>query len=894
MARQRINPEPAPDRIVQPVARPVDTYVQPDVASFMSVSRAFAEMVPGLQNLGNSMIDAIAEREAFEGAVEGKNLSQMPQGPDKQAQTAKAIERAGGISPWRAQSTLKTLGANSAMQGYAAELDKKFEDLSNPFGPDGAPRDPNYAASQMQQVWSEFSKGLPNSYYARAGAEEVRAKYDAQYIDQVNAKAADKIKSTHVEASANKIVGILNNSNTIDDVLARGSELDQAYQEYYQATGESFDKFLPKALSLWAVAEAEDDNGASPSQVRDILERIREQGIGDRKLNEMAKLDISKLIDQVDDSIERNSSDAKARQDRIFTSTSRRIVTDLQTKSDNGQALPERGGLEEYVDAQMDAAGVPVDMRLEMKGLLMDQVRGFSENLRKPPEISDQDRMAWFNKVRTSTDPWAVVKEAESGVANGAVPFSLYQSVVEVAQARTTMSREAQADLKTTINEQVSNGRWTGRSPNVLSPEGYSDLSQIEQAVDAEINSRFEAALSSPEGLAASSNPNPTVFSSWQRETLRKISTEVLEKARKDNQATIDRWDRSKSYTEIAAPFVEKNMDIFIAQLMPDGPENSTVEEFYYKRLVLAAAKEYHDQVGGDSIAIGNAFVSGVAMNWIHNRVREMQSDPAALSGVLGDANAESMMYRPKAAFIPRNPLTGLPESVTAASDNAATFGGTAVQSLADGLRATRQVYNMNGWLSDRGRFLSKYDKLSAAATKLKTANATPEDRVAFIKAQESLQNEAQWTLYQGLNDGQNYRITENGVERRGMLIPASGPQSGNLVMAWLRDPQASNLMLGALKTTGITLEDIQGGNGRAPMTTVHGYRLQPKDLDPATTPMFLSVEHYEAAVADGRMMQTWEALRDMGYTLSPQEFQKQQATLVYSLFPKKTQAQTK
>lgn len=885
MARQRINPDPAPDRIVQPVARPVDTYVQPDVASFMSVSKAFAEMVPGLQNLGNSMIDAIAEREAFEGAVEGKNLSQMPESPVRQAQIAKAIERAGGLSPWRAQSTLKTLGANAAMQGYAAEMDKLLEDVSNPFGPDGSPRDPNYAASQMQRVWSEFSKGLPNSYYARMGAEEVRAKYDPGFLDQVNSKTADKIKSTHVEAAANKIVGILNNSNTIDDVLARGSDLDQAYQEYYQATGESFDKFLPKALGLWAMAEAEDDNGASPSQVRDILERIREQGIGDRKLNELAKLDISKLIDQVDDSIERNSADGKARQDRAITSTSRRILTDLQTKSDNGEALPARGGIEEYVDAQMDAAGVPVDMRLEMKGLLMDQVRGFSDNLRKPPEMSDQDRMALYDQARNNADPYEFLKQTQSRVSNGELPFSAYQGVLEIVQARTTMSRDAQADLKTTLNDQVSNGNWTGVAPSLLAPEGRGALDQVEQAVTDEINTRFEAALSSEEGLKASANPNPTVFSAWQRDTLRTIKDEVLTRARKDNEALINRWDRGKSYTDIVVPYVKDHMPDILAQLVDDAGDPNPFQVSGYRMMISAAAKEYHDQFQGDSITIGNAFADGSAMNWIRDRVRDMQQDPDALGRIFGNqSDAARVMYRAKDQFIPVDE-EGLPTDITALGGSPTDPTATAIKTYVGAMQSAGMAYNMNWVFGDRGRFLAKYNRVADAASKMRESR-TPETRRAFAAAQEELQIEAQWTLTQGLNDGYNYRIVEGGVQ----VMGAAGDIHGGVHRTnWKMDARATNLMLGALKTTGITLEDIKGLNGRPPMTTMQGYRLLPKDLDPANTPMFRSVKHYENALEDGRLRETWEAIRGMGYTLSLQDFQKQQAMLVYSLFPKKT-----
>jgi hypothetical protein len=270
MARQRINPEGVPDRVFQPVATPVNLYYQPNLSQ-VELSRtaqiidAFKQFSPQLERFTSDIVAVGIQKEKQIGAMEAA------QGPldAANAKAAQAIEKAGGLTPWRYEAFLDTLGRRAVREKYQAWLYQNVDDLSALANPDGTIRDGTYAQQRMaeayqEQVASQFGAG---SYFAARAAADEKLKIDSQFMPAIQARHAEKLKEQNLADAKDEMFAILSSHSTmsllptVDDGREDSFVKEQikgVMEQYRRVTGTSGAKPFTDALLEWANSQAAD------------------------------------------------------------------------------------------------------------------------------------------------------------------------------------------------------------------------------------------------------------------------------------------------------------------------------------------------------------------------------------------------------------------------------------------------------------------------------------------------------------------------------------------------------------------------------------------------------------------------------------------------------------
>jgi hypothetical protein len=869
MARQRINPDPAPERIIRPVASPVDTYVRPDVRSFMSVAEAFGDMVPGLQKLGNSIIDSIAKRETVEGAIEGRNEAFKPASEAKQSRVAQQIERAGGVSPWRAQAHLQSLGATAAQQGYGAELDKNFEEWTNPQNADGSPRDPSYISGKMKETWDSFSKGLPNSYYARASAEEVRAQMDSRFINQANAKVAEKIKKQHVEQVANEIIGVMNGWDSADDVLASGGEFAKATQRYFEVTGEAPDKVAIKALSEWAKMEAANDNGADPSTVRAILANALESGIGGRQFGEAAKLELNKAINDVDDIIEQNERGSREKQASLKEQLRNGLSTAMREKFANDGALWPPSMDKDEAQKLLQRYGASP----EMLGPVLSDMQNFRHAILTPTPLGDRELENLRLNLRTKS-----FKEAEQFlsdlVLNGGISNDQRNSLLSELVSRSASSSEAAEKIAKSETFWLGPVGLTGKAQEGLSSDWYARrMPEILSEAQEEAEGMYADWYNSPEAANIRSlspeERDRALVTKW-----RAIHKEVQGKIRERYGEEFKDADRSRSDSldkvTDANWMTSRLVNAGLAEAS-DGndPAAETRMKTALQELITGATNEVVEGYTGLNSGLAE-FMRTEGNNKIDRLVRSRRADFKYLSEFF-DGDEENVA----AAF--QAPKRGLrvtsPQGVML--DQSEQLQSLEVPGLANASW---------GIFMSMGRAKAAMDDVVKGSEDVRTGAISPE---VFQQRKKNLIDQLVW-----IRDGSylNYLNSQGSFEviidyRMGPdgIVAATGMSKTYDVQA-----KATNMYLASVLMTGLTLDELKAGK------TKEGMTLKPVNYDYNQQLFFASPEDYEAAKTDGRMQAAYDTLLQGGYIAEDfGVFAKKQGILVYARHPSKTKAPT-
>jgi hypothetical protein len=267
MARQRINPEGTPDRVFQPVATPVNLYYQPNLSQVelnrtAQIIDAFKEFSPRLERFTSDIVAVGIQKEKEIGAMEATQGSLGA----ANAKAAQAIEKAGGLTPWRYEAFLDTLGRRAVREKYQAWLYQNVDDLSALANPDGTLRGPEYAQQKMaeayqEQVSSQFGAG---SFFAAKAAADEKFKIDSQFMPSIQARHAEKLKEQNLDDAKNEMFGILSSHSSmqlVDDGREESfvkQQLKGVMEQYRRVTGTSGAEPFAKALVEWANSQADD------------------------------------------------------------------------------------------------------------------------------------------------------------------------------------------------------------------------------------------------------------------------------------------------------------------------------------------------------------------------------------------------------------------------------------------------------------------------------------------------------------------------------------------------------------------------------------------------------------------------------------------------------------
>lgn len=862
MARERINPEFSPDRVVQPTAAPVDRYfrpvlTQPDVSQQLEVAKALQGLVPQLQRFASDATASAIKVEQTLGAKEAMELKTPEEMLKKQAEY---IEKAGGLAPWRYTAALKVVGDRLVNEVYVPALYGQLEDLSNPTNADGTLRDPGYVTTRMREIYANAN--IPeNSYYITAAATKARAEADQMFLNRVTMLRTEKVKQKNSNDLKDTIFRSLKITPTekIEDLFADGGQITQAVNSYYQSGFGSGDEELVSSMTDWmeALTAANDFDGA-----RRVGRFLMTSKVGSRKIGDRYTPLLMKKIDEIDD------AEMKEEAQRIS-------LRDARTQSVQREAM---GGWLQYVQEQTVARqkdGLPGSFSLSMDKVMqvaetvVGSLPGDEASKRAALPRVAEDIRAYLERIDSNdkSDPTvysSMMREAVTGASTGyenRLLASLSDGSLNKNDFQTLMGMHQRTQsLSQTENQSITEAAsavgldgigFTGLGPEAISPDARQTLVQIGEQARIEAMQEIRGKITDPAFVQKyAADPTGRQFAVAQ------VAREVFARKRKevtaDNKELIDSANLTASFDNTyTSSGVAQNVNEWAANAV----ESMGVDKEQAYDMTEAVALELRTElekfwsgVPGPLSAKKDALIK--AMPGIKSKLKaKMRVNPQGLSmmppelrnvlsvpsstgspvtdpaiasgtGVIGSAvRQESGFFD----IMARGAPSGSPEAKT--RDVANTIAKVAVEVEANPTKENK----------------AKFDEAKA------NLNKNAEEGIAFL-TDEPLTNDVRFRYMTGINgitaDSRRYEIRGDGVYSFANVPGEYNPSEGRRYeMKRVFDPAVTARYWVYKTINGYSPEEVVAGR------TAEGLAIDKDKLNPSEFLFFRTVSQFDAAV---------------------------------------------
>lgn len=392
MAKQRINPEFSPDRVVQPTSSPVDVYFRPmlrapDVAKQLELAKALQDLAPQLERFTSDAVAFASQAERAAGEIDALNA---PDQATLRRKATEAIEKAGGIAPWRYQAFLEATGARLVRDGYQSKLYESLEDLSEPTNADGTARDPDYVTQRMSEFYKEV--GIPeDSFFIQKGAANAKMAADRTFMDRITLMRAEKVKLKAENDLRDSITFALQTTplENLDELFTGpGGRITAAMNAHYANGFGSGNDVLMTSMQAWAesLAAEHDYDGA-----RKVVGFLMKNPVGGRKIGDRFTPLLKKKMEEIDDEERKYQANEiqlkEMRQRAILNDATDQFYRMYQEKSQANQEAG-RGGYVSLTMGQREEAadkilagmkGFSEQEKQEIKGRVMEGMRVFEE-----------------------------------------------------------------------------------------------------------------------------------------------------------------------------------------------------------------------------------------------------------------------------------------------------------------------------------------------------------------------------------------------------------------------------------------------------------------------------------------------------------------------------------
>jgi hypothetical protein len=499
---KRENPELSGTRIIQPVASPVDTFVQPVLRrpaenEGLQIARALGPLSSSLSGLGEEMLQEKREEELAAGA-------QMDLSGATPGKLAELEEKAKGILPWRYQAALKGYGQDRA-RSYKARALAAVPELSSLNNPQGEPLTEEQVSEQLNAMWEE-SAGDVKGYFARAGAMEEKARVDSEFYNQwAQSRRANIIKDNN-ERLASSVLEALDED---PEVFSQITDIE-AIQEAWRSSGfgPGRDVILTTVFS-WIDTELKTaDSDTAFDQYRALLATLEENGLGGQPLPAGDLLNLEKVYEAIDEAeINAVSVDSERRAklaNAVFNNLYGTVADMIQNQvaAGGGFASLSLASAQELVDGVLSqyegAENLDEIVYRTVRSRLVDYARAQARNSNTP----GAENTKLIGEIRSRADT-ASFEEldvlenlAREALENGDISPSSYGSIMEQIKGNRAVGLELS-----------SRGSQAGKSADKIALsevlpgiEGISDelqrqVESLYAAYDRETNSLVMAEL---------------------------------------------------------------------------------------------------------------------------------------------------------------------------------------------------------------------------------------------------------------------------------------------------------------------------------------------------------------------------------------------------------------
>lgn len=472
MAKERINPQFDMQRVVQPIASPVDIYyrpnmVAPDTTRQLQIVRALQDLNPQLQRLTSDAMSMMIERESQAGQMEAMTL------PEEvlRRKATEWIEKSGGVAPWRYQSALETAGARLVRDKYQSKLYAQLDSLSEPFNADGTVRNPNEVTAAMDAAYTDA--GIPaGSFFMQRGATAAKTQIDEAVMQKVNAMRLEKVKAKASTDLMDSVFAELNVTPGEDLTDKLNGQIKVLMDQYYAQGYGSGDDVLVKAFDARIDVEIARKNY---DQSRYLVTYLMENGIAGRKIGGAYTKQLQDKLEAIDKAEESDDERDYARADRadnrVITAAGRLAFTRLQEMK-----MANNGYLNLTLDQAREMASKEIlpaikdatdDQKARLMGVITDAVMTTQLQVNTPGP--GNPRLARELKKLAQVDPDAAEKQATDARMAGDLDQRDWEQVLAVVDT----SKSYPPEVTEQINGSSAGLRgvsWTNMDPSTIDP----------------------------------------------------------------------------------------------------------------------------------------------------------------------------------------------------------------------------------------------------------------------------------------------------------------------------------------------------------------------------------------------------------------------------------------
>lgn len=607
--RERENPRFDPTRIVQPTSAPVDLYFRPmlrgpEPSKLMQVAEALGGISPTLNRLASDAAAAgiAAEKNAgtFQEAQAAEEALKTGDQSAYERKRTEAIEKAGGLAPWRFTEYLKATGERG-VEKYRAALYENIDDISNPYNADGTLRPADYVAKRMQELYDQA--GIPtDSYYITQGAMKARSEVDRSFYDRLMASRRQKVLQESENILEDRLTQAIEVSPDYEQVFGPGGEAKALLDEFYRNGGQNGDQILAKtAISLTRGYVSNGEFG----RARELVNHLLSQKVGSRTIGNRHRPALQEMLEVIDDKEReaefRGLQHRRAFQDDASMEVVDRILPQIQEMhSKSGFVSLTDSEIIELVKKNSIDTRSPKEVVDGIQGRLVSAVRDHIESINRPRQ---RDRREQNNILNMASQNARTMSSSEffeytTGLLrNDLLDFDQVQALRNINKQFTALSPVDRDQANDRIRSLQGIG-WSRLSREQIAVDGLAWMAEEGNRAASDVMSAWISEINKPEFKTQYPDDPQRLIAQD------KLLTELVEKRRNElltqHRSEIERFNLTGSFDATVAPVYMKDADGFVTTVLkqvgltPEGVEYDSL----YSRSFQILLDDMRDEWG--------------------------------------------------------------------------------------------------------------------------------------------------------------------------------------------------------------------------------------------------------------------------------------------------------
>lgn len=575
MAIQRQNPQFDPQRIVQPTTVPIDTYFrpmlrQPEQPKILQVAAALADISPQLGRLASDAMAANIEAQKEYGAYEANSEKDSEV---LRRKAAEAIENSGGIAPWRYQSFLEAYGQRLVRDKYRNELYNNLDDLSNPYNEDGTVRPPTYVAEQMAKLY-EAANVPTNSYFMNKGAAAARAEADNSFYDRLMGARRQKVMDASRDTLADGIQFSIETNPDLSSLFGKTGALKVLSDRYYRDGGQDGDEIVANGVLNAAKGLASEGDY---DRALELLRYPIEEKIGDRTLGARHRARLQETYDLIErKGREAELDDGRNRESRkqvAGIAVEDKLIAEFQGMKKNTRFLSlNMSEVMELVDKNMAGVNMDEDIKVGVRGRLIDWARNYVDALNKPePRDPRQENISFDQASRNAQtmEPGAYRDYLSGMLANELITVAQYTQLVAQNRSFFSLSDGDRQQMNLRLAT-ITGTSWTGLGDSQIARDANAELSSIGNKAASDTMAKFFAEVNSPE--FKQKYPDEAQQAMARDQAMARIVGETQTSLLTQHRAKIEQANLAASFDATVGQDIKAEASTFAESVMADIP----------------------------------------------------------------------------------------------------------------------------------------------------------------------------------------------------------------------------------------------------------------------------------------------------------------------------------